>query len=167
MSGLLNIVVITAAVALVFVRQFKAQRVTSESKTWWLIPLVLTVMAVREPGLLDPAHHTASAALLGVETLIGLACGLGWARTTRIWTDADGVVWTKGSWAAAGGRRVALRSGAAPWPLGHRRGLGRPPGQRGHHALRGRNAAHPWRRHLVAGPSGAAEVPCPRRGLRP
>ncbi|WJY41107.1 DUF1453 domain-containing protein [Streptomyces sp. P9-2B-2] len=102
MSGLLNIVVITAAVALVFVRQFKAQRVTSESKTWWLIPLALTVMAVREPGLLDPAHHTASAALLGVETLIGLACGLGWARTTRIWTDADGVVWTKGSWAAAG-----------------------------------------------------------------
>ncbi|BCK68080.1 hypothetical protein Srufu_020330 [Streptomyces libani subsp. rufus] len=102
MSGLLNIVVITAAVALVFVRQFKAQRVTSESKTWWLIPLVLTVMAVREPGLLDPVHHTASAALLGVEVLIGLACGVGWARTTRIWTDADGVVWTKGGWAAAG-----------------------------------------------------------------
>ncbi|MFE7541790.1 DUF1453 domain-containing protein [Streptomyces platensis] len=102
MSGLLNIVVITAAVALVFVRQFKAQRVTSESKTWWLIPLVLTVLAVREPGLLDPVHHTASAALIGVEVLIGLACGVGWARTTRVWTDADGVVWAKGGWAAAG-----------------------------------------------------------------
>jgi len=102
MSGLLNIVVITAAVALVFVRQFKARRVASESKTWWLIPLVLTVMAVREPGLLDPAHHMASAALLGVEILIGLACGVGWARTTRIWTDVDGVVWTKGGWPAAG-----------------------------------------------------------------
>ncbi|MFF3546316.1 DUF1453 domain-containing protein [Streptomyces platensis] len=102
MSGLLNIVVITAAVALVFVRQFRAQRITSESRTWWLIPLVLTVMAVRQPGLLDPAHHTASAALLGVEVLIGLACGVGWARTTRIWTDADGVMWTKGGWAAAG-----------------------------------------------------------------
>ncbi|MGA4953002.1 hypothetical protein [Streptomyces lydicamycinicus] len=77
MSDLLNVVVIITAVALVFVRQFRAHRVTSESKTWWLIPLVLTVMAVREPGLLDPAHHTASAALLGVEVLIGLACGVG------------------------------------------------------------------------------------------
>ncbi|MFD5395298.1 DUF1453 domain-containing protein [Streptomyces sp. NPDC127097] len=102
MSGLLNIVVITAAVALVFVRQFTAQRITSERKTWWLIPVVLAVMAVRQPGLLDPAHHMASAVLLGLEVLIGLACGVGWARTTRIWTDADGVVWTKGGWAAAG-----------------------------------------------------------------
>ncbi|MGW7575009.1 DUF1453 domain-containing protein [Streptomyces sp. NPDC054765] len=102
MSGLLNIVVITAAVAWVFVRQFQAQRVTSEGKKRWLIPVVLTVMAVRQPGLLDPGHHMASAVLLGVEILIGLACGAGWAWTTRIWTDTDGAVWTKGSWAAAG-----------------------------------------------------------------
>ncbi|WP_432143934.1 DUF1453 domain-containing protein [Streptomyces sp. bgisy084] len=102
MSGLLNIVVITAAVALVFVRQFTTHRITSESKTWWLIPVVLAVMAVRQSGFLDPAHHMASAVLLGLEILIGLACGVGWARTTRIWTDADGVVWTKGGWAAAG-----------------------------------------------------------------
>ncbi|REK86069.1 DUF1453 family protein [Streptomyces inhibens] len=102
MSGLLNIVVITAAVAFVFIRQFKAQRITSEGKKWWLIPVVLTVMAVRQGSLLDAAHPTASAALLAVELLIGLACGTGWAWTTRIWTDADGAVWTKGGWAAAG-----------------------------------------------------------------
>lgn len=102
MDGLLNIVVITAAVAFVFIRQFKAQRLTPEDKRWWLIPVVLAVLAVRQPGLLDARHHTASAALLGVELLIGLACGAGWAWTTRVWTDEDGAVWTKGGWAAVG-----------------------------------------------------------------
>ncbi|WP_328690574.1 hypothetical protein OG879_28025 [Streptomyces caniferus] len=63
MSGLLNIVVITEAVAWVLIRQFTAQRVTSEGKKGWLIPVVLVVMAVRQPGLLDPGHHTASAVL--------------------------------------------------------------------------------------------------------
>ncbi|MGW1378604.1 hypothetical protein ACWD6P_30680 [Streptomyces sp. NPDC002446] len=52
-------------------------------------------MALRQPGLLDPHHHTSSAVLLAVELLIGLACGAGWAWTTHIWTDEDGVVWTK------------------------------------------------------------------------
>lgn len=102
MSSSLNIVVIIGVIALVFIRQFAAQRISSEGKAWWLIPVVLTFMAVRQPGLVDPAHHTASAVLLGLEVLIGLACGAGWAWTTRIWTDDDGVVWTKGSWAAAG-----------------------------------------------------------------
>ncbi|MCL7494704.1 DUF1453 domain-containing protein [Streptomyces sp. MCA2] len=102
MSGLLNIVVITAVVAWVVVQQFTAQRVSSEGKKWWLIPVVLTVMSVRQPGLMDSQHPTASAVLLGVEILIGLACGAGWAWTTRLWTEADGTVWAKGGWAAAG-----------------------------------------------------------------
>ncbi|MCL6300632.1 DUF1453 domain-containing protein [Streptomyces kronopolitis] len=102
MSGSLNIVVIIGVIALVFVRQFSAQRISSEGKAWWLIPVVLTVMALRQPGLVDPAHHMASGVLLGAEVLIGLACGAGWAWTTRIWTGDDGAVWTKGSWAAAG-----------------------------------------------------------------
>ncbi|MEU9121677.1 DUF1453 domain-containing protein [Streptomyces sp. NPDC048506] len=102
MDGLLNIVVVVAAVVFVFVRQFTARRLTAEGRKWWLLPAVLTFLAVRQPGVLDPHHPTASAALLGVELLIGLACGAGWAWTTRIWTDADGVVWTKGGWAAAG-----------------------------------------------------------------
>ncbi|MEV7469021.1 DUF1453 domain-containing protein [Streptomyces kronopolitis] len=102
MSDSLNIVVITGVIALVFIRQVSAQRISSEGKAWWLIPVVLTVMALRQPGLVDPAHHMASGVLLGAEVLIGLACGAGWAWTTRIWTGDDGAVWTKGSWAAAG-----------------------------------------------------------------
>ncbi|MGY5126726.1 hypothetical protein [Streptomyces nigrescens] len=105
MSGLLNIVVITEAVALVFVQQFKAQRITSQGKKWWLIPAVLTVVAVRQPGLPDPAHHTASAVLLGLELLIGLACGAGWAWTTHL----DG----RGRHGVAAGRRQAC--GSAVW----------------------------------------------------
>ncbi|MGW2632733.1 DUF1453 domain-containing protein [Streptomyces chattanoogensis] len=102
MSGVLTIVVITAVVAFVFVRQFTAQRVTSSGGKWWLIPAVLAVVACRQGGLLDPAHHTASAVLLGAELLIALASGAAWAWTTRIWTDADGEVWAKGGWATAG-----------------------------------------------------------------
>ncbi|MGD3110312.1 DUF1453 domain-containing protein [Streptomyces sp. YGL11-2] len=102
MSGWLNIVVMIAVVVIVFARQFTAQRITSEGKKWWLMPVILCVMALRQPGLLDPAHHAASAVLLAVTLLLGLASGAAWAWTTRIWTDADGAVWTKGTWAAAG-----------------------------------------------------------------
>ncbi|MFI9052347.1 DUF1453 domain-containing protein [Streptomyces sp. NPDC053427] len=102
MSGVLTIVVITAVVVLVFVRQFTAQRITSEGKKWWLIPVVLAVVACRQPGLVDPDHHTASVLLLGAELLVALAGGAAWAWTTRIWTDTDGEVWTKGGWVTAG-----------------------------------------------------------------
>ncbi|MEW1656204.1 MULTISPECIES: DUF1453 domain-containing protein [unclassified Streptomyces] len=102
MSGWLNIAVLIAVVAFVFARQFTAQRITSEGRKWWLMPAILFFMALREPGILDPAHGAASAVLLGATLLIGLAGGAAWAWTTHIWTDDSGVVWTKGTWAAAG-----------------------------------------------------------------
>ncbi|MEU7638210.1 DUF1453 domain-containing protein [Streptomyces sp. NPDC039016] len=102
MSGLLNIAVLIAVVAIVFARQFTAQRITSEGRKWWLMPAVLIFMAVRQPGLLDPAHRAASVVLLVATLLIGLASGAAWAWTTRMWTDENGAVWTKGTWAAAG-----------------------------------------------------------------
>ncbi|MFF2810644.1 DUF1453 domain-containing protein [Streptomyces sp. NPDC058000] len=102
MSGLLNIAVLIAVVAIVFARQFTAQRITSAGRKWWLMPVVLVFMALRQPGLLDPVHYAASVALLVVTLLIGLASGAAWAWTTRIWTDENGAVWTKGTWAAAG-----------------------------------------------------------------
>ncbi|TJZ41587.1 DUF1453 family protein [Streptomyces piniterrae] len=102
MSGSLNTLVTVVVVAMVFIRQFQAQRVTAESKNGWLIPAVLAVMALRKPGLLDSAHHTLSVVLLAAGVAIGLASGAAWAWTSRMWTDDDGGVWTKGGWATAG-----------------------------------------------------------------
>ncbi|WBO63362.1 DUF1453 domain-containing protein [Streptomyces camelliae] len=94
MSGLVNALAIVAVVAIVIVRQFRARAINTDRR-WWLIPVILAVVALREPGILDAHHRTESAALLALEVLIGLATGAGWAWTTRIWTAEDGVVWTK------------------------------------------------------------------------
>lgn len=94
MSGLVNALMIAAVVVLVIVRQFRAQRIGT-GRRWWLVPVVLAVVALREPGIVDAHHRTESIALLGVELLIGLATGAGWAWTTRVWAEPDGAVWSK------------------------------------------------------------------------
>ncbi|MFF4686900.1 DUF1453 domain-containing protein [Streptomyces sp. NPDC001307] len=94
MSGLVNALVIVAVAAIVIVRQFRARAINTDRR-WWLIPVVLAVVALREPGILDVHHRAESAVLLAVELFIGVATGAGWAWTTRIWTEPDGVVWTK------------------------------------------------------------------------
>ncbi|MCS0604566.1 DUF1453 domain-containing protein [Streptomyces sp. LP11] len=112
MSGLVNALMIVAVVALVIVRQFRA-RPLSTDRRWWLLSLILAVVALREPGLLDAQHPAESAALLVAELVTGVATGAGWAWTTRIWTAPDGVVWTKSTKASGavwfGG--IALRAG--------------------------------------------------------
>ncbi|MFF2505921.1 DUF1453 domain-containing protein [Streptomyces sp. NPDC058067] len=94
MSGLTNVLVIIAVVVLVVARQFAAQQITAD-KRWWVVPAVLVFMAVRKPDLLDPHHQALSAALIGLELLVGLAIGAGWAWTTRLWTAQDGAVWSR------------------------------------------------------------------------
>ncbi|MFF7753063.1 DUF1453 domain-containing protein [Streptomyces sp. NPDC007971] len=112
MSGLVNVLVTVAVVAIVIVRQFRARAIDTDRR-WWLLPVILGVVALREPGILDAHHRIESAVLLAVEVLIGLATGAGWAWTTRVWTEPDGVVWTKSTKASAavwaGG--IALRVG--------------------------------------------------------
>lgn len=113
MSGLVNALVIVAVVAVVIVRQFRARRIDTDRR-WWLLPAILAVVALREPGILDAHHHTESALLLGVELVIGLATGAGWAWTTRLWVETDGSVWSKstkasgGVWIVGIGLRVGL-----------------------------------------------------------
>ncbi|WP_377269057.1 DUF1453 domain-containing protein [Peterkaempfera sp. SMS 1(5)a] len=98
MSGSVTDVLIPlAAVVLVLVRQFRARRVGDDRKIW-LIPLVLAVLAFRDPHLIDPAHRAAALLLLGAELLVAAGSGCAWAWTTRIWRDADGSVWAKGTW---------------------------------------------------------------------
>ncbi|MFE9999169.1 DUF1453 domain-containing protein [Streptomyces avermitilis] len=101
MSGLTHALLIIAVVVLVVARQFRMQKISADRR-WWIVPAVLAFLAVREPGLLDAHHRTGSGILLGAELLIGVATGVGWAWTTRIWTDADGTVWSKSTQASVG-----------------------------------------------------------------
>ncbi|MGQ4478132.1 DUF1453 domain-containing protein [Streptomyces sp. SAS_276] len=112
MSGLVNALVIVAVVAVVIVRQFRARQIGTDRR-WWLLPVILGVVALREPGLLDAHHHTTSAILLGAELVIGLATGAGWAWTTRVWAESDGSVWSKSTRASGGvwAVGIALRVG--------------------------------------------------------
>ncbi|MFD5911453.1 DUF1453 domain-containing protein [Streptomyces massasporeus] len=113
MSGLVDVSLIVLVAVVVIARQFRARRIDSERR-WWLLPAVLVVLALREPGLLDVHHHTASRFLLGAELLIGLATGAGWAWTTRMWAEPDGTVWSRSStasvavWAVGIGLRAGL-----------------------------------------------------------
>lgn len=113
MSGLTNAVVICAVVVLVIARQFKAQQIGTDRR-WWVIPAVLVFLSVRDSDLIDHHHQAASVALLVAELLVGLAMGAGWARTSHVWTEADGTAWSKGTkatalvWAVGIGLRVGL-----------------------------------------------------------
>ncbi|MFF3515589.1 DUF1453 domain-containing protein [Streptomyces sp. NPDC002573] len=112
MSGLVNALVIAAVAALVISRQFRARRIDADRR-WWLLPVILAAVALRGSGLLDAHHHTESAVLLGIELIIGLATGAGWAWTTRMWAEADRVVWSKSTKAsvAVWTLGIALRAG--------------------------------------------------------
>ncbi|MET7687099.1 DUF1453 domain-containing protein [Streptomyces sp. NPDC005483] len=112
MSGLVDALLIVVAVVVVLARQFRASRIDPDRR-WWLLPAVLAVVALREPGLVDAHHRTASVTLLTAELLTGLVIGAGWAWTSRIWTEPDGAVWSRSTkasgavWAVG----IALRLG--------------------------------------------------------
>ncbi|GAA3845652.1 DUF1453 family protein [Streptomyces coacervatus] len=114
MSGLVNGLVIAAVVVLVVVRQFRAQQIGGTGRRWWLLPVILAVVALRRPGIVDAHHRTESVVLLAFELLIGLVTGAGWAWTTRIWAQPDGSVWSKSTkatvtvWIVGIGLRVGL-----------------------------------------------------------
>ncbi|MFH9890452.1 DUF1453 domain-containing protein [Streptomyces luteogriseus] len=113
MSGLIDASLIVLVAVVATARQFRARPLGSERR-WWLLPAILVVLALREPGLLDAQHHIASVLLLGAELLVGLATGAGWAWTTRIWAEPDGTVWSSSSpasvavWAVGIGLRAGL-----------------------------------------------------------
>jgi hypothetical protein len=122
MSGLVDVLVILAVVVLVIARQFRTRRIATD-RSWWVVPAVLIFLALREPGLLDPDHRTLSALLLGTELLIGLATGVGWAWTTRIWRTPDGTVWSRSSKASGLVWTVGIALRAGLFGLGAALGL--------------------------------------------
>jgi hypothetical protein len=123
MSGLVNVLVIGAVITAVVVRQCSARQIPDDGR-WWILPGVLLVLSVREPGPVDPRHAVLSMAVLGAEPAVGFVTGAGWGWTTRLWREADGSLWSKGTRATvfvrAGGLvlRAALYGAAAPMGTG-------------------------------------------------
>lgn len=101
MTGLVDVVVIVAVAVLVITRQTRPQRI-DHARRWWLVPAVLVFFSLRDPGVIDARHHTEAVVLLAAELLVGVAIGVGWAWTTRIWADPDGSVWGKSTKASLG-----------------------------------------------------------------
>lgn len=99
MSGPMEILLVGAAAVLVIGRLFRANQVGQGR--WWLLPVVLGFLAFSKHDLVDPHHEGSSVALLVLELVIGLLIGAGWAWTSRVWTESDGTVWSKGTKAAA------------------------------------------------------------------
>lgn len=95
MSDLVNVLVVLAVIGLVIARQLRATQVGGGR--WWLIPGVMIVLAVRGGGLIDPHHHDEAIALFASEVAVGAVMGIAWAASTRLWTKADGTVWSQGT----------------------------------------------------------------------
>ncbi|WP_269856598.1 CcdC protein domain-containing protein [Streptomyces sp. RPT161] len=114
MSGLTDVAVIIAVVVLVLARQLRPQKV-ADSARWWILPVVLVVLSVRNGGVVDNRHVALSVGLLAAEIVVGLGMGAVWAYTTRLWREADGSVWARGAKAttAAWTGGVLLRIGLA------------------------------------------------------
>lgn len=112
MSEPVTAVVVLAVVGYVLVQQFSARQVTGGGR-WWVAPVVLAFFAARRPDLIDADHRVQSVAMLVAEIASGAAIGVAWAWTTRVWRDASGVVWAKGTRTTAlvwlGG--IVLRAG--------------------------------------------------------
>ncbi|MFJ6216302.1 DUF1453 domain-containing protein [Streptomyces sp. NPDC092296] len=112
MNGISDVLIAVAAVALVVVRQMRARQVRTGRRIW-LLPLILAVVALRDPQLIDPGHRAAAVALLAAGVLVEVAMGCVWGWTTRIWQAEDGTLWVRGTkaTAAAWAGMLVLRGG--------------------------------------------------------
>ncbi|MFJ9776455.1 DUF1453 domain-containing protein [Kitasatospora sp. NPDC101157] len=112
MSAVANLLVIAAVVVLVVQRQMHVQRLDTERR-FWLLPLILGVLALRDPQIIDHQHAALSATLLAAGLVAVLAMGTVWGWTVRIWRAGDGKVLVKGTKAtlAAWGGMLAIRIG--------------------------------------------------------
>ncbi|MEV6972793.1 DUF1453 domain-containing protein [Kitasatospora sp. NPDC093806] len=112
MSALVNVVLVVLVMAVVLRRQMRAQRMDGDRR-FWVLPLVLGAIALRDPELIDRQDTGWSVCLLAVGLVAVLAMGSVWGWTVRIWREADGALWAKGTKAtlAAWGGMIAIRIG--------------------------------------------------------
>jgi hypothetical protein len=119
MPAVANVVLIIAVVGYVLFRQFQARRWNPNPRRLLVVPAVLAFMALRDPHLLDPHHQALAAVFLVGGVLVEIGLGAVWGFTTRLWADADGAVWSKGTmasffaWIGMMVVRIALYAAAA------------------------------------------------------
>jgi hypothetical protein len=119
MPAVANVVLIIAVVGYVLFRQFQARRWNPNPRRLLVVPAVLAFMALRDPHLLDPHHQALAAVFLVGGVLVEIGLGAVWGFTTRIWADAEGAIWSKGTmaslfaWIGMMVVRIALYAAAA------------------------------------------------------
>ncbi|MFJ9609979.1 DUF1453 domain-containing protein [Kitasatospora sp. NPDC101176] len=96
MSALVNLLVVVAVMALVIRRQMRPQRLDGDRR-FWVLPVVLGALALRDPRLIDHEHTVLSATLLGCGLAAVLAMGSVWGWTVRLWRAEDGALWATGT----------------------------------------------------------------------
>ncbi|GAB2735723.1 CcdC protein domain-containing protein [Kitasatospora kifunensis] len=112
MVALGNILIILVVVVFIARRQFQARKLNTERR-FWVLPVILGALALRDPHLIDPAHKAAAIGLLLASVVVVLAMGSAWGWTVRIWREGDGALWAKGTVAtvAAWAGLIVLRVG--------------------------------------------------------
>ncbi|MFJ7912735.1 DUF1453 domain-containing protein [Kitasatospora sp. NPDC096204] len=112
MTTLTNLLVIAAVMVLVVRRQMRVQRLDSERR-FWILPLILGALALRDPQIIDHQHAVLSGGLLAAGLVAVLAMGSVWGWTVRLWRASDGSVMLKGTKAtvAAWTGMLAIRLG--------------------------------------------------------
>ncbi|MFF4384031.1 DUF1453 domain-containing protein [Kitasatospora sp. NPDC001547] len=96
MTTLANLLVIAVVAVLVVRRQMRAQRLDTERR-FWVLPLVLGALALRDPQIVDHRHAALSAVLLAAGLVAVLGTGTAWGWTVRLWRTEDGSVMAKGT----------------------------------------------------------------------
>ncbi|GAA2258625.1 MULTISPECIES: DUF1453 domain-containing protein [Kitasatospora] len=112
MPALTNVLIAIAVAALMVGRQLRARKIDTERR-FWILPVVLAGLGLRDPALIDSTHRAESVGLLATSIVAVLAVGSAWGWTVRLWQESDGSVWAKGTMAtvAVWGVMIAIRVG--------------------------------------------------------
>ncbi|MFF0578102.1 hypothetical protein [Streptosporangium saharense] len=110
--------------ALVVYRQMRTR--PARSRGLLVFGLVLTVAGVYGGGLFDMGFSVLGVAVVAVEVAMALAFGALRAWTVRVWRDADGVAWSRGTgwtllaWLVSFAARLALFAAGGALGLAYR-----------------------------------------------
>ncbi|GLY77923.1 CcdC protein domain-containing protein [Actinoallomurus iriomotensis] len=120
MHEVLNALIVVAVVVLVIVRRFTRRRV--DERRLLVLPLIIGVVGIAQGHLIDAHHAELSTGLLAAEIAAALLLGLGLGATTHVWREADGSLWSRGTWATFGVFMASIAVRGGLYALGHAAG---------------------------------------------